>query len=197
MIRRFTMGEPITTDAVIRDITAENIDLFPFEHKIKSLSFEFSFKMDKDEIIYGLGETVRGINKRGWKYRSFCSDDPLHTETKKALYAAHNFLIHGRYGIFIDFPSEIRWDIGYTHSDEAVITLDGTDFDIYLIEQDTPLEIVREFRALIGQSYIPPFWAFGFQQSRWSYYDAESVKNVIRGYDEAGIPLDCIYLDID
>ena len=197
MIKRYTMGSPILTDAAVMEISPESMDRFPFEHRIENDQFVFSFTMEKDEIVYGLGEAPRGINKRGWIYRSYCSDDPFHTETKQALYAAHNFLIHGRTGIFIDFPAEIRWDIGYSHSDSAVITIDGTDFEIYLIEQDTPAEIVREFRALIGQSYIPPFWAFGFQQSRWSYFTADAVREVIRGYDEAGIPLDCIYLDID
>ncbi len=78
-----------------------------------------------------------------------------------------------------------------------MVTLDGADFNIYIIKEETPLAIVREFRGLIGQSYIPPFWAFGFQQSRWSYADAEAVRNVLERYDAAGIPLDCVYLDID
>ena len=29
---------------------------------------------------------------------------------------------------------------------------------------------------MIGQSYIPPFWAFGFQQSRWGYSSSEDVR---------------------
>lgn len=197
MIKKYTMGTPIMTDAVVRSIAAESMEDFPFENHPDEGKYVFSFELKKDEIVYGLGEAPRGINKRGWIYRSWCSDDPFHTETKQSLYAAHNFLIHETCGIFIDFPSEIIWDIGFTHADEAAITIDGTDFDIYLIHGDTPLQIVREFRELIGQSYIPPFWAFGYQQSRWSYHTSQAVRDVIRSYDEAGIPLDCVYLDID
>ena len=197
MIQRYTSGQPFATDAVVCELPAESMAGFPYAHRSDGGRFAFSFPLKKDEIVYGLGEAIRGINKRGWLYRSFCSDDPFHSEEKHALYGAHNFLLHGGCGIFIDFPGEIRWDIGYTHADEAVITVDGEDFDIYLIRGERPQDIVREFRALIGQSYIPPFWAFGFQQSRWSYHNAEAVRNVIRGYDEAGIPLDAVYLDID
>ena len=197
MVKRCTMGEPINTEAVVKAVAASDFSDFPFEHKTENGQFVFSFKMADDDIIYGLGEAPRGINKRGWIYQSYCSDDPFHTETKQSLYAAHNFLIFRRYGIFIDFPARIRWDIGYTKADAAEITIDGTDFDIYIIEQDKPVEIVREFREIIGQSYIPPFWAFGYQQCRWSYHNAEAVENVIKGYDEANIPLDCVYLDID
>ncbi|MBR3359048.1 MAG: alpha-glucosidase [Solobacterium sp.] len=197
MISKYTMGSPFATNAVVSDIASESMDSFPFRHSLSGEKFVFSFTMEKDEIVYGLGEAPRGINKRGWIYCSWCSDDPFHTETKQSLYAAHNFIIHGTCGIFIDYPSQITWDIGYTHADETVITVGGTDFDIYLIRGGTPLQIVREFRKLIGRSYIPPFWAFGYQQSRWSYRTAEEVQNVVRKYDEAGIPLDCVYLDID
>ena len=156
--------------------------------------------MADSDIVYGLGEAPRGINKRGWVYNSFCSDDPFHTETKLSLYAAHNFLMLSgskTFGIFIDFPSKIRWDIGYTTANKTVITIDSTDFDIYYIDGTKPLEIVKEFRKSIGTSYVPPFWAFGYQQSRWSYYNAEAVDAVVDGYNKAGIPLDCVYLDID
>ena len=197
MIRRFVSGRPIVTGAVVRRLPAESMDGFPFAHRLDGGRFVFSFPLEKDEIVYGLGEAPRGINKRGWIYRSFCSDDYLHTEEKEAFYAAHNFLLHDGRGIFIDFPAEIRWDIGYARADEAVITLDGEDFEIYLIFGETPRAVVREFRSLIGKSYVPPFWAFGFQQSRWSYPDAEAVRDIVRGYDEAGLPLDAVYLDID
>ena len=197
MVKKYTMGAPINTEAVVKAVEASAFESFPFEHRTENGRFIFSFKMADEDIIYGLGEAPRGINKRGWVYQSYCSDDPFHTETKQSLYAAHNFLIFQNYGIFIDFPARIRWDIGYTNTDTAEITIDGADFDIYIIEQDKPLDIVREFRGLIGQSYIPPFWAFGYQQCRWSYHNAEAVENVIKSYDDAEIPLDCIYLDID
>ena len=197
MVKKYTMGAPINTEAVVKAVEASAFESFPFEHRTENGRFIFSFKMADEDIIYGLGEAPRGINKRGWVYQSYCSDDPFHTETKQSLYAAHNFLIFQNYGIFIDFPARIRWDIGYTNTDTAEITIEGADFDIYIIEQDKPLDIVREFRGLIGQSYIPPFWAFGYQQCRWSYHNAEAVENVIKSYDDAEIPLDCVYLDID
>lgn len=200
MIRKFTLGNPINTEAVLKYVDAENIILFPFEKSYENHEFVFSFKLEKNDIVYGLGEAVRGINKRGWIYESYCSDDPFHTETKRSLYAAHNFIIAGAdkpFGLFIDFPARIRWDIGYTRADEAVITICGGDFDIYMISGENPRDIVREFRQAIGKSYVPPFWAFGYQQSRWSYHIADAVDGVIDGYNKAGIPLDCVYLDID
>lgn len=200
MIRKFTFGTPICTEAVAEKFEISDNSDFPFKSKEENGKFIFEFDMTDSDIIYGLGEAPRGINKRGWVYESFCSDDPFHTETKSSLYAAHNFLMlsgSDNFGIFIDFPAKICWDIGYTSKNKTVITIDGTDFDFYYIKGSKPIEIVKEFRKAIGKSYIPPFWAFGYQQSRWSYPDAKTVDSVIDGYDKAGIPLDCVYLDID
>ena len=200
MIKKFTFGTPICTEAVVGKFETSDIDSFPFKSREEDGKFILEFDMTDSYIVYGLGEAPRGINKRGWVYESFCSDDPFHTETKSSLYAAHNFLMlsgSDNFGIFIDFPARIRWDIGYTSKNKTVITIDGTDFDFYYIKGNKPIEIVKEFRNAIGKSYIPPFWAFGYQQSRWSYPDAKTVDSVIDGYDKAGIPLDCVYLDID
>lgn len=200
MIKKFTFGKPICTEAVVGKFETSDKKDFPFKSREEDGKFILEFDMTDSDIVYGLGEAPRGINKRGWFYESFCSDDPFHTETKSSLYAAHNFLMlsgSDNFGIFIDFPARIRWDIGYTSKNKTVITIDGTDFDFYYIKGNKPIEIVKEFRNAIGKSYIPPFWAFGYQQSRWSYPDAKTVDSVIDGYDKAGIPLDCVYLDID
>ena len=199
MIKKFTLGKPYDTGAVVRETAASCWDGFPYKYTHDE-GFSFEIPLGGEDIVYGLGETTRGINKRGWIYESWCSDDPFHTEGKRSLYAAHNFIIVSgaqNTGIFIDFPSRIRWDIGYSKADTARIELEGNDFDVYIIEGGTPRDVVREFRALIGKSYLPPFWAFGFQQSRWSYHNSEAVDRIIDGYDRAGIPLDCVYLDID
>lgn len=62
--------------------------------------------------MYGLGENVRGINKRGWRYVSNCSDNPNHCEHTNSLYGAHNFIMMGdgvseTYGLFVDTPGTV------------------------------------------------------------------------------------------
>ena len=68
--------------------------------------FSFTYIMDEEDIIYGLGESNRGINKRGFIYTSNCTDDPEHTEDKHSLYGAHNLIIVFRkkktFGMFFD-----------------------------------------------------------------------------------------------
>lgn len=198
MIKKYTYGTPIDTEAVIEKIKGES-GTCSF---VKSTDpFRMEISLDDDDIVYGLGETVRGMNKRGWHYESFCSDDPEHQETKVSLYGAHNFFIisgtDSAEGFFIDYPGKISFDVGFSEYDKMVITAEKADLDIYLIEADSLNDIVSDFRTMIGKSFIPPLWAFGYGQSRWSYKTEEEVEEVANSCKTNGIPLDMIYLDID
>ncbi len=197
MIRRYRFGNPLNTEAVVEEFPVEKGDIPRVEVKEGE---KISFAMTKNAPVYGLGEQVRGINKRGWIYISNCTDDPNHREDTRSLYAAHNFLVFAEkepFGIFLDNPGKVTFDIGYTQQDTAVITAESWDMDVYFIDGEDLKDVVRQFRRMIGRSYIPPKWAFGFGQSRWGYKSEDDVREVERRYRELGIPLDSIYLDID
>ncbi len=201
MVRKYVFGEPIETEAVIQNV--ENCT-GPLTHLSQTTGKDgcpsFSCKLADEDIVYGLGEAPRGINKRGHIYESFNSDDPYHTEEKRSLYGSHNFLVISgsrHFGLFVDCGAQVTFDICYTDIDTLTIRPSVPDLKLYIIDGDSDIDIVRQFRRLIGKSYTAPFWAFGFQQSRWSYYTADDVRKVVKGYRENNIPLDAVYLDID
>ena len=66
--------------------------------------------------------------------------------------------------------------MGYTKCDELHIFCDSADLDIYVITGDSPYDITKQFRKMIGRSYIPPKFAFGFGQSRWGYKTPEDFE---------------------
>ena len=199
MIRKYIYGVPYDTEAVVTSLPEESGA--PAYGKILTQDgFSFTYIMDKDDIVYGLGEANRGINKRGYCYVSNCSDDPNHTEDKRSLYAAHNFIvISGKetFGLFFDYPSTLTFDIGYTRMDTLTVSCENADLNLYVIDGESPYDIVKQFRHIIGRSYIPPKFAFGFGQSRWGYKTKEDFRKVAAGYRENHIPLDMIYMDID
>lgn len=197
MIRKKSYGQPFDTEAVTGACE-------PLTGALPFLSEEggrrFSCSLEDDAVVYGLGENVRGINKRGWIYESLCSDESSHREDTRSLYGAHNFLVMDGaqcFGVFVDFPGKVTFDVGYTDRNRLVIEAAEPNLDLYLIEGSGPEDIVKQFRTLIGRSYIPPKWAFGYGQSRWSYMTADEVREVAARYRDADIPLDAIYLDID
>lgn len=195
-IKKYSLGTPINTDAVVAKISPSKGNI-PY---LKKQSDSFTYKLNESDRIYGLGENVRGINKRGWIYESNCSDQPNHTEGQHSLYGAHNFFIvdgKEQFGVFLDYPGKLILDMAYTKIDEIRITPEDWNMDVYIIEGKDILTIIKEFRTLIGRSYIPPKWAFGYGQSRWGYQSADDIRKVVKGYRDNGIPLDSVYMDID
>ncbi|MCR4791134.1 MAG: alpha-glucosidase [Lachnospiraceae bacterium] len=198
-IRKYEFGEPYETGAVIEEtVKTEGI---PEGFRYDEEAGTFFYDLHEKDMIFGLGETVRGINKRGWIYVSNNSDDPAHDENKTSLYASQNFMIvddgERCFGLFVDNPGTVTFDIGYSTPGVMSIHPEYNDTSFYLVDGQTPLEIVGRFRRLIGASYIPPKWAFGYGQSRWGYKTADDIREVARRYKELDIPIDMIYMDID
>ena len=199
MIRKYRYGTPFNTEALTEKIETTK-GVLPYGEVSQEEGFVFTYIMDEDDIVYGLGEANRGINKRGYCYISNCTDDPVHTEDKRSLYGAHNFIIvSGKttFGLFFDYPSKLTFDIGYDREDTLRVSCENADLDIYVLEGENAYDIVKQFRHVIGRSYIPPKFAFGFGQSRWGYTTKEDFRTVAKGYRENHIPIDMIYMDID
>ena len=197
MIKLYSYSPIINTGAVVKNIAPSDGFPLPF---VLTKDNAFVYNMHEKCRVYGLGEAVRGINKRGWIYESWCSDEPWHTEDKRSLYGVHNFILFDgeeQFGAFFDIPGKITFDLGYTDSDIAVITPEKFNLDLYIITGDSLKDIVSQFRALIGKSYMPPLWAFGYGQSRWGYVKESDIRRCADEYKKANIPLDMLYLDID
>ncbi|MCI8417012.1 MAG: alpha-glucosidase [Lachnospiraceae bacterium] len=199
MVGKYVYGTPFETDAVVVELEAVNGSPGYGAISLDS-GFCFTCKLEPQDVVYGLGEANRGINKRGYCYVSNCTDMPEHTEDQRSLYAAHNFIVVSgsqTFGLFVDYPAKLTFDIGYTRMDTLIITCEEANLYLYVLEGETPYDIVKEFRRIIGQSYIPPKFAFGFGQSRWGYMTKEDYRKVAEGYRKNQIPLDMIYMDID
>ncbi|MEF2705768.1 MAG: glycoside hydrolase family 31 protein [Faecalibacterium sp.] len=197
MIQRFSFGHPFPTQSVVLSLPAESGPV-PF---LTPDSTGWQLTLSEQAAVYGLGEMPRGINKRGWHYITNNTDESRHSEDKLSFYGAHNFLLvrdgSTCFGLFVDFPGKVYYDIGYTRHDLFSFHTETPDYDLYLLSGGNENAVCKEFRTLIGRSYIPPKWAFGLAQSRWGYKTEEDVREVARQYKEHDLPLDMICMDID
>ena len=199
MVKKYVYGNPFNTEAVVTSIPKEEGALTAGSVSTDK-GYTWTYKMDADDIVYGLGEANRGINKRGYIYVSDCSDIPDHTEDLRCLYAAHNFIIisgQNHIGLFFDYPAVITFDIGYTRQDTITVHCNEANVNLYVTQRSTVYDVVKQFRKIIGRSYIPPKFAFGFGQSRWGYVTPDDFRTVVDGYRKNHIPLDMVYMDID
>lgn len=158
MIKKYVFGSPFETEAVTARLEAEAFTgkLSRGEISLEN-GFCYSCQMDDADVIYGLGEANRGINKRGYQYVSNCTDDPNHTEEKTSLYGAHNFIVisgEKHVGLFFDYPASVCFDIGYTRQDMLTVRCERADLYLYVITGEGAYDIVKQFRKIIGKAIL-------------------------------------------
>ena len=199
MITKWISGKPYQLDAVIAEVavseTAQGL-----ETAANGTGLRFTRALAEDDIVYGLGETTRGINKRGNRIISYNVDNPHHLPDTVSLYGSHNFVVVSgaeHWGFFFDTPARVIFDIDVNGSGLLQVLCDSNDLTVYSISGDSAGDVTHQFLEIIGRSYIPPLWAFGYGQSRWGYKTKRDFRSVADGYDKAGIPLDYICMDID
>jgi alpha-glucosidase len=104
------------------------------------------------------------------------------------------------YGLFLDNTSRTYFDMGKTDPARVTFGAASGELNYYVFtggREHTPANVLRDYTDLTGRAPLPPLWALGNQQSRWSYYPEARVREVARGFRESKVPADVIYLDID
>ena len=132
MIKKITFGNPFNTESVIKNIPTEK-DISFLPGKINNSSgFEWKLQLKDDDIVYGLGEVMKGINLRGGKYVSWCLDQPNQDENTPSLYGAHNFIIifsKNPFAVYFDYPGLMEFDIGFTAQNILKVSAEKKQFE--------------------------------------------------------------------
>lgn len=161
--------------------------------------FTLTFRLNTRDAIVGLGQHVGPVNCRGNSFRLFSTDCPMHIPSLRSMYGAHPFMVvlgDKPLGIFVDAPGEVTVDAGASSSETLEIKVANAGFHLALITGETVKDVAAHYISLTGSSFIPPKWAFGFHQSRWSYEDDASVRTIASKLREHDIPCDVIHMDI-
>jgi alpha 1,3-glucosidase len=86
------------------------------------------------------------------------------------------------------------------HTDKSVSThwmSESGILDLLLLPGPKPEDLFAQYAALAGPTPLPPQWSTAYHQCRWNYVDEADVLEVDRRFDEADIPLDVTWLDIE
>ncbi|GMA57445.1 hypothetical protein GCM10025858_19480 [Alicyclobacillus sacchari] len=122
-----------------------------------------------------------------------------HVPEMETLYVSIPFVIRfdegGASGLFLDNPGKTKFDFRTRFPAYEVSAATG-GFDCYLIAGPTLKDVISAYTRLTGRMPMPPRWALGYHQSRYSYETQEEVLALARTFQDKDIPLDAIYLDI-
>ncbi len=154
-----------------------------------------------DEKFYGLGEKTGDLNRRGKQFTMWNSDFPAYSKTQDPLYVSIPFFIGVRdrkgYGIFFDNTYRSWFNMGASNNRFYWFGAEKGELDYYFIYGPGIKRVVSSYAKLTGRMQLPPMWALGYQQSKWSYFPDKMVRSVARTFREKQIPCDVLYLDID
>ncbi|MCH2199919.1 MAG: glycoside hydrolase family 31 protein [Flavobacteriales bacterium] len=157
--------------------------------------------VQQGEHYYGLGDKAMQMNLRGKRVKNWGTDEYGYGKERDPLYknipfytAIHNGL---SYGIFFDNSFKLFFDFASERQSTCSFWSHGGEMNYYFIYGPKPLEVVERYANLTGKPELPPLWALGFHQCKWSYYPESTVREICSGFRERQIPCDAIYLDID
>lgn len=158
-------------------------------------------RIEAGEHFYGFGERSGPLDQRGRQLINWTTDQYQYGPGTDPLYIAIPTLLALRpslcYGVFFNNTWHSRFDIGASDPDVWQIEAEGGELDYYLVYGPTPAEVVAGFGQILGTLPLPPRWAMGYHQSRWSYKSEAEVRALVAEFRRLAIPLDAIHLDID
>lgn len=158
--------------------------------------------MEGTEAFYGLGDKTGFLNKRGYEYDMWNTDDPKpHVDTYKALYKTIPFCIVSRedavFGLFFDNSCRSHFDFGKESDNYYFYTAKGGDLNYYFFFADDMPSVLEEYMRLTGTAPLPQKWALGYHQSRWGYSSTDEITAIVEKMRACRIPCDAIHMDID
>ncbi|MCY0899839.1 MAG: alpha-glucosidase [Firmicutes bacterium] len=155
--------------------------------------------LDPHEVVLGLGEKTGRLDKRGRRWIQWATDVAPHTEDTDPLYQAIPMFVMaapgGARGVFVANTGRTYQD--FTDPGRARVAVDDGPLTLYCYVGPSLSDVLEQHTRVTGRPMLPPRWALGWQQSRWSYGDEGTVRRIVEEYRRRQIPLDVIYLDID
>ncbi len=147
--------------------------------------------------FYGTGEQTGDLKRNGTIVPLYNNDNYMWS--KGRMYQSMPFVMGVRpdgtaFGVIADATSR-----GEISLKDGAITMDFENhpFKVYIFEEANPTDVVNHLAELVGHMQLPPKWALGYQQSRYSYMSEKEGKDIMRTFRKKKIPCDVIWFDID
>ncbi|KAI3641242.1 hypothetical protein MIR68_000714 [Amoeboaphelidium protococcarum] len=174
----------------------QNTVINPLIYEDKYL--ELSTQVPENAHIFGLGEVVHSFRRDNLNTRQTLWARDAATPVDQNIYGSHPFYMEVRggkaHGVFLLNANGM--DI-LLRSRTLTYKIIGGVLDFYIFTGPTPADVVYQYYEVIGNPLMIPYWSLGFHQCRFGYRNLDEVKEVVRRYREASIPLETMWTDID
>ncbi|MET7435321.1 MULTISPECIES: glycoside hydrolase family 31 protein [Streptomyces] len=163
-----------------------------------------------DARFFGLGGRAGGPRLRDGRYRLWNTDpgrafgpgdDPLYLTMPVQLVVADagtHLVFHDTTwdGTVVLREGEEGAGSGHDRAGYCEVRMDGGPLRCWVMV-GTPARVLHTWASLTGAPALPPAWALGHHHARWGFGSEQEVRRIVAGYQERGLPLDAVHLDID
>lgn len=145
--------------------------------------------------VYGLGERFGAFVKNGQSVDVWNEDGG--TSSDLAYKNVPFFLTNSGYGVFVNHPERVSFEIGSEVVSRAQFSVEGQKLQYFVIYGPSPKEILRRYTELTGRPARIPAWSYGLwlSTSFTTDYDEETVMSFIDGMAERNLPLSVFHFD--
>ncbi|MBK1718147.1 TIM-barrel domain-containing protein [Thiocystis violacea] len=203
--RRFgeDLSPPTWREVLLEDTRLEHMPEPELPEGEARIGVFLNKRMAPDEGYFGFGQRTGRLDRRHRRLTNWTVDraSPGHGRGDDNLYQAHPMLMAVQpglaWGLFLNSTWYSAFDVGGEYEDVLTVFTLGGELDYFIFAGPTPAEVVEQLTRLTGRPMLPPLWALGYHQSRWSYGSDSDVRAIAQGFRQRWIPLDAIHLDID
>ncbi|MFJ9350349.1 glycoside hydrolase family 31 protein [Streptomyces sp. NPDC101237] len=163
-----------------------------------------------DARFFGLGGRASGPRLRDGTYRLWNTDpgrpfgpgdDPLYVTMPVQLVvadAAAHLVFHDTSwdGSVTLREGEEGAGSGHDRAGRCEVRMEGGPLRCWVMA-GTPARVLHTWASLTGAPALPPAWALGHHHARRGFGGEQEVRRIVGGYQERGLPLDAVHLDID
>jgi len=187
------LAEPVATGSL-----TSNWSLLPQFTLVNSNACA-SLMVPDGTSLYGGGEVAGPLLRNGQTIDIWNTDTAgWSTDNLRRMYQAHPWVLGVRpdgtaFGVLFDSSYKASLTTGLRRIDFQTL---GPLFRVFIIDRASPQAVLQGLAQLTGTISMPPEWALGYQQSRFSYYPASQVQGIANGFLTNQIPCDAIWMDI-
>ena len=156
-----------------------------------------SFALDENEKLYGGGQRVLGMDRRGHSMPLYNKAHYGYTTSSNQMYFGLSAVMSSKnYSVLFDNTASGELDIGKTNSDELLFKAQGGRASYIMVLGENLEDTVRSTVAVTGKQPLPPRWLLGNFASRFGYKSQNEVMDVVDAFNTQDIPVDAVVLDL-
>ena len=156
-----------------------------------------SFALDENEKLYGGGQRVLGMDRRGHSMPLYNKAHYGYTTSSNQMYFGLSAVMSSKnYSVLFDNTASGELDIGKTNSDELLFKAQGGRASYIMVLGENLEDTVTNTVAVTGKQPLPPRWLLGNFASRFGYKSQNEVMDVVDAFNTQDIPVDAVVLDL-